>query len=70
MLPLILIAYSLIDAVALIFLFKQYIVLYKSNDYKNDSLINKFIVGFLAIGGMFFVLLMLILTMYFAIKEL
>ena len=65
MLPIILIIYSIIDISAIIFLFLQYKILLNSDDYKNDSLINKFIVGFLALGGLIFVLGLLLTTVYY-----
>jgi len=65
MLTIVLSIYGIIDIGVLIFLFMQYKTLLKSEDYNNDSLINKFIVGFLAIGGLAFVLGLLAITLYY-----
>lgn len=65
MLKIILIIYSLADIVLLTFLFKQYQILLKSEEYVSDSLMNKFIVGFLAVGGMLLVVALLIASMFY-----
>jgi hypothetical protein len=69
MLKIILILYSLADIVLLTFLFKQYQILLKSEEYVSDSLMNKFIVGFLAFGGMLLVLGLLIASSYYIIFD-
>lgn len=56
--------YSLVDIAILMFLVKQYGVLLKSEEYTSDSLMNKFIVGFLAIGGMALVASLLVASIY------
>lgn len=61
MLKLLLSIYSVADAAILVFLYKQYQMLVKSDEYTSDSLMNKFIVGFLAVGGM-----MLIIALFFS----
>lgn len=65
MLKIILIIYSLADIVLLTFLFKQYQILLKSEEYVSDSLMNKFIVGFLAVGGMLLVFALLIASVFY-----
>lgn len=69
MLKIILILYSLADIILLTFLFKQYQILLKSEEYVSDSLMNKFIVGFLAFGGMLLVLGLLIASSYYIIFD-
>lgn len=65
MLKILLIIYSIADIAILIFLFKQYQILLKSEEYTSDSLMNKFIVGFLAIGGMLLILALLGASSYY-----
>jgi hypothetical protein len=65
MLKLLLSIYGIADAAILIFLYKQYRVLVKSEEYTSDSLMNKFIVGFLAIGGMMLIVALFILSVYY-----
>lgn len=69
MLKIILIIYSLADIILLTFLFKQYQILLKSEEYVSDSLMNKFIVGFLAFGGMLLVLGLLVASSYYVIFD-
>lgn len=57
--------YGIADATLLVFLYKQYRMLLKSDEYTSDSLINKFIVGFLAMGGMFMVVALFCITVYY-----
>lgn len=64
-LQLILILYSIVDISFLVFLFKQYKLLIKSEEYVSESLMNKFIIGFLALGGITFTLALLIATAYY-----
>ena len=65
MLKLLLSIYSVADAAILIFLYKQYQMLVKSDEYTSDSLMNKFIVGFLAVGGMILIVALFIASMYY-----
>jgi hypothetical protein len=65
MLSIILIIYSLVDITFLIFLYYQYKQLIKSEEYNSESLMNKFILGFVAIGGIVFVLTLLLFTLYY-----
>lgn len=65
MLKLLLSIYSFADAAILIFLYKQYQMLVKSDEYTSDSLMNKFVVGFLAVGGMMLIVTLLIASMYY-----
>lgn len=67
MLQIILIIYSLADIVLLTFLYKQYQILLRSEEYLSDSLMNKFIVGFLAVGGMLLILALLIASIFYII---
>jgi hypothetical protein len=64
MLSIILTIYSLVDITFLIFLYYQYKQLIKSEEYNSESLMNKFILGFVAIGGIVFVLFLLLSTLY------
>lgn len=64
-LQLILILYSIVDISFLVFLFKQYKLLIKSEEYVSESLMNKFIIGFLALGGITFTFALLIATAYY-----
>ncbi len=64
MLSIILTIYSLVDITFLIFLYYQYKQLIKSEEYNSESLMNKFILGFVAIGGIIFVLFLLLSTLY------
>jgi uncharacterized membrane protein YqgA involved in biofilm formation len=64
MLKLLLSIYGVADAALLVFLFKQYRMLVKSDEYTSDSLMNKFIVGFLAVGGMMLVATLFIASIY------
>lgn len=66
-LKILLIIYSIIDVGFLFFLFQQYKVLIKSEEYTTDSLINKFIVGILALGGIIFTITLLVLSLYYCI---
>lgn len=68
MLKVLLLIYSLADIAILVFLIKQYQMLLKSEEYTSDSLMNKFIVGFLAVGGMLMVFSLLICSSYYLIK--
>lgn len=68
LLQIILVIYSIIDIAFLIFLFKQYRLLIKSEEYTTESLMNKFILGFLAIGGMFLTFILLLITTYFILN--
>jgi uncharacterized membrane protein len=65
MLSIILTIYSLVDITFLIFLYYQYKQLIKSEEYNSESLMNKFILGFVAIGGIIFVLSLLLSTLYY-----
>jgi len=65
MLSIIFIIYSLVDITFLIFLYYQYKQLIKSEEYNSESLMNKFILGFVAIGGIVFVLTLLLFTLYY-----
>jgi hypothetical protein len=65
MLSIILTIYSLVDITFLIFLYYQYKQLIKSEEYNSESLMNKFILGFVAIGGIVFVLFLLLSTLYY-----
>jgi hypothetical protein len=65
MLSIILTIYSLVDITFLIFLYYQYKQLIKSEEYNSESLMNKFILGFVAIGGIVFVLFLLLSTSYY-----
>jgi hypothetical protein len=65
MLSIILGLYSLVDITFLIFLYYQYKQLIKSEEYTSESLMNKFILGILAIGGILFVMFLLIFTVYY-----
>jgi len=65
MLSIILTIYSLVDITFLIFLYYQYKQLIKSEEYNSESLMNKFILGFVAIGGIIFVLFLLLSTLYY-----
>jgi uncharacterized BrkB/YihY/UPF0761 family membrane protein len=65
MLSIILTIYSLVDITFLIFLYYQYKQLIKSEEYNSESLMNKFILGFVAIGGIVFVLTLLLFTLYY-----
>ena len=65
MLSIILIIYSLVDITFLIFLYYQYKQLIKSEEYNSESLMNKFILGFVAIGGIVFILTLLLFTLYY-----
>jgi uncharacterized membrane protein len=65
MLSIILTIYSLVDITFLIFLYYQYKQLIKSEEYNSESLMNKFILGFIAIGGIIFVLSLLLSTLYY-----
>jgi len=69
MLHVILFIYALVDIAFLVFLVQQYKLLMKSEEYTTDSLINKFIIGVLAIGGMIFTLALLICTVYYIINQ-
>jgi hypothetical protein len=64
MLKLLLSIYGVADAALLVFLFKQYRMLVKSDEYTSDSLMNKFIVGFLAVGGMMLITALFIASIY------
>ncbi len=66
MLTAILIIHALLDIVLLTFLVKQYKMLIDSTDYKNESLLNKFIVGGLVILAICFVLALIIFSAYYA----
>ena len=68
LLSIILILYSIVDIVFLTFLYKQYKLLVKSEEYTNESLFNKFILGCLAIGGMLLVFFLLVITIYYIFK--
>ena len=57
--------YGIADIALLTFLYKQYKLLVNSDEYTSDSLMNKFIVGFLAIGGMLCIVALLIATSYY-----
>lgn len=57
--------YAIADVAILIFLYKQYQMLIKSDEYTSDSLMNKFIVGFLAIGGMLLIVALLLASLYY-----
>jgi hypothetical protein len=65
MLDIILTLYSIVDITFIIFLINQYKNLIKSDEYVSESLINKFILGSLAIGGIVFTLSLLIATIYY-----
>lgn len=65
MLKLILGLYSIVDITFIIFLIGQYKILIKSEEYLGESLINKFILGTLAIGGILFTLTLFIITLYY-----
>lgn len=65
LLSIILIIYSIVDIVFLTFLFKQYKLLIQSEEYTNESLLNKFILGCLAVGGMMLVFFLLAITIYY-----
>jgi hypothetical protein len=65
MLNIILALYSLVDISFIIFLISQYKNLIKSDEYISESLMNKFILGSLAIGGIVFTLSLLISTVYY-----
>ena len=65
MLKLLLSIYSVADAAILIFLYKQYRMLMKSDEYTSDSLMNRFVVGFLAVGGMMLMLTLTIASLYY-----
>jgi uncharacterized membrane protein len=65
MLSIILTIYSLVDITFLIFLYYQYKQLIKSEEYNSESLMNKFILGFVAIGGIIFILSLLLFTLYY-----
>jgi len=65
MLNIILIIYSIVDISFIIFLLNQYKNLIKSDEYISESLINKFILGSLAIGGIVFTLSLLVATIYY-----
>lgn len=65
MLSIILSIYSLVDITFLVFLYYQYRQLLKSEEYNSESLMNKFILGFIAIGGILFILTLLFATTYF-----
>lgn len=65
LLSIILVIYSIVDIVFLTFLFKQYKLLLQSEEYTNESLMNKFILGCLAIGGMILVFFLLLITSYY-----
>ena len=67
MLKIILLIYCLVDLTFLVFLIKQYKQLIQSKEYVDDSLMARFIVGCLAVGGVVFTLLMLIGSFYFII---
>jgi hypothetical protein len=64
-LQIILILYSIVDISFLVFLFKQYRILIKSEEYVSESLLNKFIIGVLALGGIIFTFTLLIATIYY-----
>lgn len=68
MLKLILGLYSLVDISFIVFLIGQYRILMKSEEYIDESLINKFILGILAIGGILFTLFLLIATLYYCFR--
>lgn len=57
--------YGVADIAILTFLYMQYKMLVKSEEYTTDSLMNKFIVGFLAIGGMLLIVALFLATGYF-----
>ncbi len=65
MLNIILAIYSIVDISFIIFLISQYKNLIKSDEYISESLMNKFILGSLAIGGIIFTLSLLISTVYY-----
>jgi hypothetical protein len=65
MLKLLLLIYSVADAAILIFLYKQYRMLLKSDEYTSDSLMNRFVVGFLAVSGMMLVVALTIASVYY-----
>jgi hypothetical protein len=65
MLNIILAIYSIVDISFIIFLISQYKNLIKSDEYVSESLMNKFILGSLAIGGIIFTLSLLISTVYY-----
>lgn len=64
-LNIILLIYSLVDIAFIIFLIKQYKQLIKSDEYISESLMNKFILGCLALGGIIFTFSLLISTVYY-----
>lgn len=68
MLKILLGLYSIVDFVFLIFLVKQYRQLIKSEEYVAESLVNKFILGALAIGGLLLTFILLISTVYYLIS--
>jgi hypothetical protein len=65
MLNIILVLYSIVDISFIIFLINQYKNLIKSDEYISESLINKFILGSLAIGGIVFTFSLLLATVYY-----
>lgn len=67
MLKILLAIYSLADIAILTFLYRQYQMLVKSEEYLSDSLMNKFIVGFLAIGGMLLIFALLFASGYYIV---
>lgn len=65
MLHIILSLYSIVDICFIVFLVQQYKNLIKSDEYVSESLMNKFIVGTLATGGIAFTVSLLIATIYY-----
>lgn len=65
MLSILLTIYSLVDVTFLVFLYYQYKQLLKSEEYTSESLMNKFILGFIAIGGIIFVFALLSISIYY-----
>lgn len=60
-----LVLYSILDFVLIVFLVMQYRNLLKSEEYESDTLTNKFIVACLAILGILFIAVVLVLTLYY-----
>ena len=65
MLSILLTIYSMVDVTFLVFLYYQYKQLLKSEEYTSESLMNKFILGFVAIGGIIFVFALLSISVYY-----
>lgn len=65
MLKILLSIYSIFDFAIIVFLIRQYVQFLKSEEYESDTLLNRFIIACLAIGGIIFLFFLFMATVYY-----